>query len=171
MARRRRCRGAVAKCTRPDVLLHAQTRVTSSFSTQHCLFTMRTTARPLILGFFTALTIVTPTLGQSLPWTLVGETAQHLLFVDFMTLSKKGTVRQAWMLTSVTDPSTPGAPSLRTLRDFDCPGSRYRNLQVIRYDSVMGRGNITSIDKAATTWLPAIPGGAAENALQNVCKR
>lgn len=131
---------------------------------------MPTAGRALVCLFAIATASIS-SLGQSLPWTLVGETAQHMLFVDFTTLSTKGGVRQAWMLTTTTDPSAPSAPSLRTLREFDCSEGRYRNLQVIRYDTIMGRGNITSMDKAATPWLPAIPGGAAENALRNVCRR
>ncbi len=132
---------------------------------------MQVSARFLIVGFLAVATAATSTVGQSLPWTLVGETAQQMLFVNYETLVVNGAVRQAWMLTNATVPSSPGAPSLRTLREFDCSRGRYRNLQVIRYDGIMGRGSITSMDKEPTPWLPAIAGGAAEHALQNVCRR
>ncbi|MGJ0223522.1 surface-adhesin E family protein [Streptococcus pyogenes] len=128
-------------------------------------------ARRSIAVWFAAAIVGTPVLGQSQPWTLVGETGLHMLFADFTTMTTNGATRQAWMLTSAAVPSAPGAPSLKSLREFDCKGGRYRNLQVIRYDSTMGRGNVTSMDKAPTPWLTAIPGGAAEHALRNICKR
>jgi hypothetical protein len=133
---------------------------------------MRAIARCFIpILFATAVAVVAPALAQSRAWTLVGETEMHSMFADFATLTVNGATRQAWMLVSANAPSMPGAPSFTSLREFDCQGSRYRNLQVIRYDSIMGRGNVTSMDKMPTSWLPAIPRGAAEHALRNVCKR
>lgn len=133
---------------------------------------MRAIARHFFPIFFaTAFAVVTPALGQSRGWTLVGESELQLMFADFATLKINGATRQAWILVSVTAPSVPGAPSLTSLREFDCKGSRYRNLQVIRYDNIMARGNVTSKDDQPTPWLPAVAGGAAEHTLRNVCKR
>ena len=102
-------------------------------------------------------------------WTPVDATDASYDYVDPTSIRIDGSLRRVWTLQDLAQPDADGDLSYRSLLEFHCPESRYRNLQTLFHAGAMGTGRMTGRSAQPGAWRPVQPATVAATVMRRVC--
>jgi len=109
--------------------------------------------------------------GAGATWAPVAGTDTSYDYLDLSTLRVDGNLRRVWTLHDLAQPDTDGDRSYRSLLEFHCPESRYRNLQTLFFADAMGTGRMTGRSAQPGAWRAVQVESVAASVMQRVCPR
>ena len=106
-------------------------------------------------------------------WTYVAKTQDNEYFIDINTKKIKGTYTYIWSLINNKTVSSNDFNSYTRFMEIDCDLKSYRNLQIIGYDKLNGKGNSDRFPDSVLLKEPtfAPPETALEAVLDKACEK
>jgi len=109
-------------------------------------------------------------------WTLVDNTNDAVVYVDFAPVRKQGTLVTVWFLFDLmaAQRAANGAEfvSMKIQEEYDCGEERrFRKAFTSFHSAKMGKGDIVDIDPGVGQWVPIPPGSPGERFWKKICKR
>lgn len=113
-------------------------------------------------------------LPVSAEWKQVAEGADEaMLFVDFGTFRKDGSIVRFWQLTNFSKPKRSFGKDVFSLRarvEFDCKQERQKLISISLFSEFFAKGEVITSDDTGTNWSDIPPDTVASTVFQSVCK-
>jgi hypothetical protein len=113
-------------------------------------------------------------LPVSAEWKQVAEGADEaMLFVDFGTFRKDGSIVRFWQLTNFSKPKRAFGKDVFSLRarvEFDCKQEREKLISISLFSEFFAKGEVITSDDTGTNWSDIPPDTVASTVFQSVCK-
>lgn len=102
-------------------------------------------------------------------WVPVDATDTSFDYIDPATIRAEGSLRRVWTLHDLAQADVDGDRSYRSLLEFHCPESRYRNLQTLFHAGSMGTGRLTGRTPQPGAWRSVQAGSVAASVMRRAC--
>jgi len=113
-------------------------------------------------------------LPVSAEWKQVAEGADGaVLFADFGTFRKEGSIVRFWQLTNFPNPKKAFGKDVLSLRarvEIDCKLEREKLISVSLFPEFFAKGEVITSDDTGTNWRDVPPDTVASTMFQSVCK-
>ena len=104
-------------------------------------------------------------------WVPVDATETSYDYLDPGSIRVEGSLRRVWTLHDLAQADADGDRSYRSLLEFHCPESRYRNLQTLFHAGSMGTGRMTGRTPQPGAWRRVQADSVAATVMRRVCAR